>query len=119
FFAVFFAPLRVDFFAVLRVAFFAAFLAVFLAAFFAVLRAPGPPVAASLARRSDSSSLARASVSVSGLSPLRSDALVVPSVTYGPKRPSFTVIGLPETSLSPSSFSGGFAAARPRRLGSA
>ena len=87
--------------------FLVAFLVVFLVAFLVVLREEVPPPAASFARRSESSSLARASVMVSGLSPLRSDALVVPSVTYGPKRPSLTDIGLPETSLSPSIFSGG------------
>ena len=111
----FFAVFLVDFLE----AFLAAFLVVFFDDFLAAFFAAGPPVAASFARRSDSSSLARASVSVSGLSPLRSDAFVVPSVTYGPKRPSLTLIGLPETSLSPSCFSGGLAAARPRRFGSA
>ena len=105
----------VVFLAVFLAVFFADFLVVFLVVFFA----GDPPSAASLARRSESSSLARASVMVSGLSPLRSEALVVPSVTYGPKRPSLTDIGLPETSLSPSIFSGGCAAARPRRFGSA
>ena len=49
---------------------------------------------------------------------MRSDALVSPSVTYGPNRPSLTTIGLPDTGSLPSSFSGGAAAARrPRSFG--
>ena len=67
------------------------------------------------ARRSESSSAARSSVSVSIASSLRSEALVSPSVTYGPKRPSFTTIGLPETGSLPSCFSGGAASRCPRR----
>ncbi len=51
-------------------------------------------------------------------SPLRSEALVSPSVTYGPKRPSLITIGWPETGSAPSSRNGGAAAARrPRCLG--
>ena len=46
-------------------------------------------------------------------------ALVSPSVTYGPKRPSLTTTGCPLTGSAPSSFSGGLAAARPRCLGCA
>ena len=72
------------------------------------------------ARRSASSSIARCSVIDSGASPLRSDALVSPSVTYGPNRPSRSTIGLPLAVSSPSSRSGGAAAARaarPRCLG--
>src|SRR5699024_4371743 len=79
----------------------------------------GAFLAGALARRSDSSSEARASVSVSTVSPLRREALVSPSVTYGPKRPSLTSICLPETSSTPSSRNAlGAAACRPRRLGS-
>ena len=56
-----------------------------------------PPCAAAFlagprARRSASSSEARSSVIDSMSSPLRSDALVSPSVTYGPKRPSLITI---------------------------
>ena len=50
-------------------------------------------------------------VMLSTVSPLRSDALVSPSVTYGPNRPSFTTIGFPETGSLPSSLSGGAGAA--------
>lgn len=69
------------------------FLTVFLTVFFAVFFAgdalredfadffAGPPSAASFALRSLSSSLALASVMVSGVSPRRRDAFVVPSVT--------------------------------------
>lgn len=53
----------------------------------------------------------------STLSPERSVALVSPSVTYGPKRPSLTTTGFSLTGSVPSSFSGGLAAARPRCLG--
>ncbi len=58
----------------------------------------------------------------SGASPLRSDALVSPSVTYGPNRPSRNTIGLPLAGSSPSSRNGGAAAALaalPRCLGCA
>ena len=57
----------------------------------------------------------------STLSPLRSEAFVSPSVTYGPNRPSLITIGLPVAGSSPSSRSGGVAAAvrRPRCLGCA
>src|SRR5262249_47197161 len=41
------------------------------------------------------------------------------SVTYGPKRPSLTTIGLPLAGSSPSSLSGGAAARRRRVLGAA
>src|SRR5579875_3362135 len=100
--------------------FFAAFLAVFLAVlFFAVvflaarLRVVGP-----FARFSASNSKPRSGVIDDGSSPRRSVALVSPSVTYGPKRPSLTTTGLSDTGSLPSSFSGG-CAARPRRFGSA
>src|SRR5262249_25451157 len=72
------------------------------------------------ARRSASNSIARCSVIDSGMSPLRSDALVSPSVTYGPNRPSRSTTGLPLASSTPSSRSGGAAAALaalPRCLG--
>ncbi len=96
--------------AFLAVAFLAgAFFAAFLAVFFT-----GPR-----ARLSASSSKPRSGESCSGSSSLRSVALVSPSVTYGPKRPSLTTTGLPDTGSSPSSASGGFAAARPRCLGCA
>lgn len=83
----------VVFFAAVAVltAFFTVFFAVLFPAFFPAedfraevadfFGAPEPPSAASLARRSLSSSLAWASVIVSGVSPRRSDAFVVPSVT--------------------------------------
>ena len=96
----------------------------FLAAGFAVDRAGARRVVraagrdGAVARRSASSSDARCTVSVSTSSPLRSDALVSPSVTYGPNRPFLTTIGLPVPGSSPSSRSGGAAArARPRALG--
>lgn len=53
----------------------------------------------------------------STLSSVRSVAFVSPSVTYAPKRPSFTTTGAPLTGSVPSSFSGGLAAARPRCFG--
>src|SRR3954463_13201496 len=86
--------------------------AFFFVAFFfaAVLVARFFFLAGPLARRSASSSAARSTVRVSTESPVRSEALVSPSVTYGPKRPSFTTTGLPLPGSSPSSFSG--AAAR-------
>src|SRR5688500_14420531 len=68
-----------------------------------------------LERRSASSSAARSIVIDSGSSPRRRLAFVSPSVTYGPKRPSFTTMGLPLTGSAPTSFSGGFGAPRPRR----
>ena len=72
------------------------------------------------ARRSASSSAARSSVIDITSSPLRRLALVSPSVTYGPNRPSLITIGLPDAGSAPSSRSGGAAAlCRPRRLGSA
>ena len=66
-----------------------------------------------LARLSASSSAARSSVTPSTVSPRRRLAFVSPSVTYGPKRPSLTTIGLPVAGSAPSSRSGGFAAPRP------
>jgi len=72
------------------------------------------------ARRSARSSMARCTVIDSGTSPLRSDALVSPSVTYGPNLPSRKTIGFPLAVSSPSSRNGGAAAARaalPRCLG--
>src|ERR1700761_3839974 len=101
----------------------AGFAVVFLAAgFFAAgLRGAGRRggLRGALARRSASSSAARCTVSDSTSSPLRSEALVSPSVTYGPNRPSLTTIGLPVPGSSPISRSGGVAAprARPRALG--
>ena len=54
----------------------------------------------------------------STVSPLRSDALVSPSVTYGPKRPSLTTIGLPDRGRRPISRSGAFGLAlAPAALG--
>ena len=92
------------------VAFFAVlFLA---AAFFAAVffgRALGPLVG--------EQSTPRSGVIVSTSSSLRRVALVSPSVTYGPKRPSLTTTGFPLTGSVPSSLSGGLAAARPRCLG--
>src|SRR5262249_13964572 len=70
-----------------------------------------------LARRSASSSIARWTVIESTSSPRRSEALVSPSVTYGPYRPSLITIGRLEDGSSPSSRSGGAAARRPRVLG--
>src|SRR5205809_6139487 len=69
------------------------------------------------ARRSASSSIARWIVIDSTSSPRRSEALVSPSVTYGPYLPSLITIGLPDAGSSPSSRSGGAAARRPRALG--
>ena len=58
------------------------------------------------------------SVSVSTVSPERRLAFVSPSVTYGPKRPFLTTIGLPLTGSAPSSRSGAAASARrPRCFG--
>src|SRR6476660_368948 len=85
----------------------------FAAAFFAVFFT-GPR-----ARRSASSSEARSSVIDSTSSPLRRLALVSPSVTYGPKRPSLMTIGLSVAGSAPNSRSGGAEAPCPaRRLGS-
>ena len=50
-------------------------------------------------------------------SPLRSEALVSPSVTYGPNRPSLITIGLPVAGSAPSSRSGGAVARAPRPRG--
>ena len=109
--AVFFAAVVVFFAAVFLAA--VAFLAgaFFAGAFFAVFLA-GP-----FARFSASSSKPRSGVISSTLSPERRVALVSPSVTYGPKRPSLTTTGFSLTGSAPSSFSGGLAAARPRCLG--
>src|SRR5690606_4327267 len=93
------------FFAVL---FFAAgFVAVFLAVvdfaleaavfFAAVLRVGAFFFAGPLARLMASNSTARSKVMSSTLSPRGIVALVSPSVTYGPKRPSRTLTGLPLT----------------------
>ena len=82
--------------------------AFFLAAF---LRVDGPA-----ARRSASSSAARSTVRLSTSSPRRSEALVVPSVTYGPKRPSLTTIGEPVSGSFPISRRGPLTL-RPRVLG--
>ena len=90
----------------------AAFVVVFFAAVFRAGFLAGP-----LARFSASSSTARSRVTVSTASSLRSVALVVPSVTYGPNRPSLTTTGLPLTGSSPSSRSGGLAAAPAPALG--
>src|SRR5262245_50257134 len=112
------------FFAVFLVAAFLA--AVFLVAvflvvdFFAgarlvVLRTVGP-----LARLSAMSSRARSAVNAAGSSPRGTVALTSPSVTYGPKRPSLSTIGLPLTGSSPNSASGAAAARvapRPRVRG--
>src|SRR6185312_7038017 len=101
------------------VGFLAAVLVFFAAVVFgAVLRARG---AGAAARRSASSSAPRSGVIVATSSPLRSEALVSPSVTYGPNRPSLITIGLPVAGSLPSSRSGGAAAPRPRprALGSA
>src|SRR5699024_6356319 len=88
FYDFFLAPAFTTFLVVFGGAFLTVFLAVvflavvflavvFLAAVFLVVVffAGAPPSAASLARRSESNSLARASVRDSGTSPLRSDAL--------------------------------------------
>ena len=84
----------------------------FLAAFF--VRLTGPR-----ARRSASNSAARSSVIDTTSSPLRRLALVSPSVTYGPNRPSLITIGLPVAGSLPSSRSGGVDARCPaRRFGS-
>ena len=72
FFDVFLDALAVDF----RLDFFVDFLVPFFEDFFFA-----PPLAASLARRSDNNSPARASVIASGVSPRRKLALVSPSVT--------------------------------------
>src|SRR4051795_7005087 len=67
-------------------------------------------------RRSLSSSAARSGVIDSTESPALRLAFVSPSVTYGPKRPSFRTTGCLLTGSSPSSLSGGGAAPGPRRL---
>ena len=87
-------------------------------AFLAPLRAflAGPA-----SRRICSSSAARSMVMFSTVSPLRRLALVSPSVTYGPKRPSFTTTGFSDTGSLPSSLQRrgrrGLAAAELLRLG--
>src|SRR5215469_3445536 len=62
------------------------------------------------ARRSASISIARWRVIESTSSPRRSEALVSPSVTYGPYLPSLITMGRLEDGSSPSSRSGGAAA---------
>src|SRR5690625_3361948 len=74
-------------------------------------------LAGSLARFTASFSIATDSVIYSTVSVARSETLVVPSVMYGPKRPSLITIGFSLVGSVPSSFSGGLAAARPRVLG--
>ena len=97
----------------MAVAFFAGLL--FAAAFFAVRFTGGPA-----ALRSASSSAARSRVIVAGSSPLRRDALVSPSVTYGPNRPSRRVIAPPLAGSTPISRNGSAARPWPRRcLGAA
>src|SRR5258708_21805578 len=70
-------------------------------------RARDPPAGrrgdGAAARRSASSSAARWSVIESPASPLPSEALVSPSVTYSPNRPSLSPIGLPPAGCAPSS----------------
>src|SRR6185437_3145837 len=68
------------------------------------------------ARRSANSSAARSMVMCSTSSPLRREALVVPSVTYGPNRPSRRTTGRPVSGSAPSSFSGAAGVPRPRRV---
>ncbi len=97
--------------AVLAAAFFGA--AVFFAALFEALFFFG---AGPFARFSASSSIARSSVSSSIVVPRGTVMFVSPSVMYGPKRPSLTVIGLPDTGSAPNSRSGGFAVPRPPRV---
>src|SRR5262249_57810570 len=69
----------------------------------AVLAARRRGLAGPAARRSASSSTARCSVTDSTLSALRREALVSPSVTYGPNRPSLITIGRLLVGSSPSS----------------
>lgn len=71
-------------------------------------------LAGPFARFSASSSNARVGEMPSTESSLRRVALVVPSVTYGPKRPSLTTTGFLDSGSSPSSLSGA-AAVCPRR----
>ena len=82
--------------------------AFFAAAFFL---AGGPLLRRLLGRagslRFCSSSAARSMVIASGSSSLRSEALVSPSVTYRPKRPSFNTTGFSRHGSAPSSRSGG------------
>src|SRR5699024_955592 len=102
FVVVFFAA---DFLAVVFLA--VVFLAV---VFFAVRFFAGPR-----ARFSASRSAARCNVTDCGSSSLRRVALISPSLTYGPKRPSFTTTGLFVAGSSPSSRSGAeLRAPRPR-----
>src|SRR5699024_10186579 len=63
------------------------------------------------ARLSASFSTAMVSVISSTFSVARRETFVVPSVMYGPKRPSLITIGFSLVGSVPSSFSGGFAAA--------
>src|SRR6266566_1187996 len=72
------------------------------------------------ARRAARSSTARCSVTASTSSPFRSEALVSPSVTYGPYLPALITTALPVAGSSPSSRNEGAAAAwapLPRVLG--
>src|SRR5664280_1807438 len=78
----------------------------------ALLPAEGPA-----ARRSARSSEARSTVSASTSSPRRNDALVVPSVTYGPNRPSLTTMVRPVAGSLPISRNGPLAVRLPRDLG--
>src|SRR6266508_5797297 len=94
------------------------FVVAFLAGAFLAARLRG--VVGPLARRSANSSAARSMVTSSTESPRRSDALVSPSVTYGPNRPSLITMGLSVAGSLPSSRSGAAAdARRPRDLGCA
>src|SRR5699024_39868 len=74
-------------------------------------------LAGPFARFSASFSIATFPVISSTFSVARSETFVVPSVMYGPKRPSLITIGFSLVGSVPSSFSGGLAAARPRVLG--
>ena len=71
----------------------------------------------SLARRSARRSAARSIEMVAGSSARRSDALLSPSVTYGPKRPSFRVTSRPVAGSTPTTIPGLGAAAPRRPLG--
>ncbi|MNW64034.1 hypothetical protein D3C74_422790 [compost metagenome] len=61
--------------------------------------------------------MARSGVMDSGVTSRGSVRLVSPSVTYAPKRPSLTTMGLPDVGSSPSSRNGGVAVAPRPRLG--
>src|SRR5690606_10618802 len=83
----------------------------------AVVRLAAGFLAGPFARFSASFSIATCSVISSTFSVARSETFVVPSVMYGPKRPSLITIGFSLVGSVPSSLSGGLAAARPRVLG--